>query len=435
MRSESRLATVFVVGFLFVVLPVSMLSFPLALVCGLGLILLLISLVFGLTRFGNVLLVLAISTAPMTNVHVVGTINISDVLLVTAFVLLLPRLLTTPLKLPMLFAFGVVGFVVIGSLASLGNDQPGEQFGSWLNIVGGVIVIPLALAWWQPDRRSVVVACVGYTVSNALSALYSFVQDPYVDQRYQGLSHHPNVMALCQALGIALVPFLLQTVPARLRWIVVVAAGVSFYGVWISGSRAALLCVIALAVLYPMLRRSIPAALGLAAVSIPAMLLVLRVAQDPESSKNALGRLLGGGGAKSSSETREQTAREAIDHIVANPIIGGQDWGTAFSAHDVYLQVAAATGLFGLAAYAMILVALLRPLVFVAQPWGLLALPVLTYAMISAMDPSLGGHNIWLLLGLALSAQRLAAATPDTSDDASSLAPDELQPALAGRPA
>ena len=45
-------------------------------------------------------------------------------------------------------------------------------------------------------------------------------------------------------LAVALVPYLLTVVPVRWRWTVVLAGGVCAYGVWTSGSRAALVVTV-----------------------------------------------------------------------------------------------------------------------------------------------------------------------------------------------
>lgn len=414
-RSGAHAFLAFVV--LLIVLPAALYSVPVALACTSALVLTTLALVVGLGRTGSGLLILGFGTVSLNDLRPIGSLpflELSDVFFVTGFLLLAPRLVRTTLRLPIAFLLGGSGLIVVGTLSALVSDQPRPNFGYLLDVVVGVLLLTVLLALWQPGHLTTIAAAAAYMLGNAVNVAATLFQDPFVEGRYAGLTTHPNVMGVCQALSLALAPFLLGTLPRRYRWIVVIGAAVSMYGVWISGSRAALLCAVALTLLYPLVKRSIPVALAVAALCVPAIVVVDRVAQNPDPS-NALGRLLGAGSVSNSDEARRAGAQAGIDQFLSHPLLG-DGWVTVWLAHNVYLQVAAAIGVFGLGFYLMILASILRPLIAVPPPYALLAAPGLAAAMISVVDPAIGSRYIWCVAALALSADRLAALGEEPSD-------------------
>lgn len=406
-----------VVVALLIVLPAALSSVPVALVCASALVMTTMALIVGLRRTGSGVLILAFGTVPMNDVHPIGSLaflELSDVFFVTGFLLLVPRFAGTALRLPTAFLLGGVGFVTVGTLSALASDQVGPNFSYLLDVVVGVWLLTILLVWWQSGRKTTIAAAAAYMLGNAVNVVVSLFESPYVEGRYDGLTTHPNVMGVTSVLSLALAPFLLGALPRTYRWIVAIGAFVSMYGIWISGSRAALLCAVALTLLYPLFKRSIPAAVAVAALCCPAIVVVDRMAQNADPS-SALGRLLGAGSARGSTEARIEGARAGIDQFLSHPLLGG-DWATVWGAHNVYLQVAAAIGIFGLAFYLMALATVLRPLIAVPPPYGLLAAPALATAMISVVDPALGSRYIWCVIALALSADRLAALAEEPSD-------------------
>ena len=130
-------------------------------------------------------------------------------------------------------------------------------------------------------------------VGNVVSVGYAVIRNEVsVEGRRIGLSEHPNVFGLCALLAVALIPFILTQVPRSWRWIPLGLGAVCMYGVWISGSRAALAALIAVAVIYPVLARSVLAGLALIA-GFTAFLAFAGRLLGETSSSNALGRLLG----------------------------------------------------------------------------------------------------------------------------------------------
>lgn len=340
--------------------------------------------------------------------------ELCDPFLLVGIALLVPRMLGNRLNLPIAYLIGAIGMLTAGTLSALGTEQPGANFEYFLDIVRGLVFLPVFIAWWQPGRRTVVALALAYLVGNSINVVESLIEGPGMwGSRYAGFTSHPNTMGICQVLGISLLPFLLEALPRRHHWIVGVLALMSFYGVWITGSRAALASAVLLAVMYPMLSRSIPAALAVASLGFVALSIAIRLAEtaDPEST---LGRLLGEGSARGSNESRRKGAQAGLDQFVHHPLLG-DGWLSTWQNHDAYIQVAAAIGFFGLVSYLLILVGLLRPLLAVPRPYGLLATPALAVIMLDVFLPVLGARFVWVVVGLALSAERLA--TLAASDD------------------
>lgn len=366
---------------------------------------------FGVARTGTGILIAAFATVPWNDVVPVaqlGFLELSDALFVTGFFLVLTRVGSLDLRLPALFTVGAIGFLAAGTISAVAQDAAGTEIGYLLDAVQGVILLLVLVAWWRPTSRTVVAVAVAYIAGNAISVVSGVIEGAVAGDRYDGLTTHPNALGTCCALSLALLPFLWQTMSRQHHWLLVVGALFSAYGVWISGSRAALVCAALLTVMYPLFDRSVKAALAVAALGVPTMILVSRAAEDPDAS-SPLGRLLGGGSADAATEERLKGSRELIDRIADNPILGA-GWTDVWQAHNIYLQTAAAIGLIGASSLVIILITILRPLIAVSGPYRWLAYPGLAAALIGTVDPAFGGRYIWAPIALALCAERLAAA-------------------------
>ena len=237
--------------------------------------------------------------------------------------------------------------------------------------------------------------------------------------RRAGLSEHPNVFGLCALLAIALIPFIVTQFPKAWRWVPVGMAMVCLYGVWSSGSRAALAALIAVAVIYPVLARSVLAGLPLLA-GFAAFLAFSSTLLGEASSGDALGRLLGAGSASASNQARENLRHEAIDQFWASPVFGN-GLADLLAAHVIYLQIAAALGVVGFFFFVMVLWSMVKPIAVLTPPFSLLAVPALAYMTVGFLTPVLWDRYIWTVLALALLAPRLAAAAGAADEDPSEL--------------
>lgn len=366
--------------------------------------------VFGLHKVGSALMIVFFASVPWDDVRIIGGANglkLSDLPFLAGLALLAPSILRSRHRVPGLALAGMGLFVVTGSLATLAQSNPTTEFSSLIQTVQGLVLLPLIVVAWQPTRGETVGAAAGYVFGSVVNVVASLLNGPVAGTgRYDGLTSHPNLMGTCAALSVALMPYLLEVIPRSWRWLVVVAFAFCAYGIYISGSRAALICMILVAMLYPVARRSIVYALGLLALAIPVFIVVSQVAHPDDSS--ALGRLLGGGSSALATTGREENTQSVLDALVHRPLTG-IGWDRAFLAHNIYVQAAGAIGIIGGVALVFILVEMVRPLLKVSWPYNLLALPVAVEAVNGLVDPGLGGRHIWGIAALSLVAGQVAA--------------------------
>lgn len=372
----------------------------------------------GLERAASVFLILATAAAPLNDLRPVPAltfITFADVLFGIGFLLLVPHLAGTPLKLPAAFVFGFAIILAMGTLASVASEQPATSFNHMVRFSVGAVALATLICWWQPRKGTVIALASAYMAGNCISVFAAMFEGPTMGGRVFGLSTHPNVMGLCDALALALAPFLLYAVRREWRWLVVVGTAICAYGIWINGSRGALLTSVAILFLYPAITRSVTAGVAVTAIGFLMPIVVTHLV-DRVSETSALGRLFGGGNARGSNQEREEAAARAIDQFLNHPLLGG-GFVTVLEAHNIYLQLAAAVGVFGVLGFLIVLWSLVRPLLAIPSPWGLLSVPALAYAMAGLIFPLLWDRYIWCVLGLALLGPILAARAAEEDED------------------
>ena len=388
---------------LVLLLPLATRSLLLGVVAIAGMVLLTMVLALGAERTAMTLLVVGVALAPLNDVRPVDAITFvtaSDVFLVVAIALLGPTLLARRFPVQVLFLVGAAGVGVAGLLTSAISPDPVLSLNHLLRFVVGALALPLVFMVWRPGRAMAVALAAAYVAGNAFNAVYARVDGTAsFDGRYPGLSTHVNVLGLCAMLGVALVPFLLANVPRQWTWLVLLGGALSAYGVWLSGSRAALLVAVAITALYPLLARSVPAALALFGLAIAPLYVVGNALVEGEAGNNPLGRLLGGGSASASDLQREELIDVAVRQFLDNPVLGG-GFGEVLEAHNIYLQIAAAAGIVGTAFYLVLLASVVREPFVRGGTNRLLALPALSYVMVGLMTPLLWDRYIWCVLAL-----------------------------------
>jgi len=400
------------------VLPVALAWHPIAVVFAVALLLAVAAPIVGLARMGAGFILIGIATVTFNDVNPVPGapwLELGDPFFLVGFVLVLPRLLGNSLRLPAAFLVGAVGLLTVGTLSALVSDDPGQNFSHLLDVVRGLVFLPVFFAWWQPGRRTIVAAALAYMLGGCVNVVAALLEGATFDDRYAGLTTHPNTLGICLVLGISLAPFLLAELRARYHWLVGLMTAVCMVGIWLTGSRAAFACAVLLVLLYPLFNRSIPAALAVGAMSLTGFAVANRLAQDAAPT-SLLGRLLGDS-AQASNEARLEGARQGIDQFLSHPMLG-DGWLTVWGAHNGYIQVAAATGIFGLVSYLLLVAGLLRPLLAVSPPSGLLATPMLATVMLDIFLPVLGARYVWVIVALSLAADRLAAEEAEDPDHA-----------------
>lgn len=420
LRPPPALVAAVITGLALVVLiPAAASSTPVMIVVFFALVLCLALVILGFGHTSEFFVILGVVMVPMTNLHpvdAVSFITLADAAFAVGFGLMLPDLMRRPLHLPSIFVLGVAGVLTVALFASLLADDPMGSLNSLARLLVGAFGLSILILWWNPDRTRVVIIASAYVLGNVISVANGVIKSEVArDGRRAGLAEHPNVYGLCALLACCLIPFLVMQLPRTWRWVLAGPAGVvCLYGVWSSGSRAALAALIGVAVIFPVLARSVPAALAL--LSTVAGVLVFSTQLLGETSTgNALGRLLGAGSASLSDVEREQLLEDVIDRFWNSPIIGN-GMADVIAAHIIYLQIAAGVGVVGLFFYLIVLASTVRPAAVLSPPFSLLAVPALAYVVVGFVTPLLWDRYIWVVMALALLSPRLAAAAAAEDD-------------------
>jgi hypothetical protein len=414
LRPPPALVAAVITGLAIVVLiPAAVASTPVMIAVFFALVVCLALVILGFGHTSEFFIILGVCMVPMTNLHpvdAVSFITLADAAFAVGFGLMLPDLMRRPLHLPSIFVLGVAGVLTVALFASLLADDPMGSLNSLARLLVGAFGLSILILWWNPDRTRVVILASAYVLGNVISVANGVIKNEVArDGRRAGLAEHPNVYGLCALLACCLIPFLVMQLPRTWRWVLAGPAGlVCLYGVWSSGSRAALAALIGVAVIFPVLARSVPAALAL--LSAVAGVLVFSTQLLGETSTgNALGRLLGAGSASLSDVEREQLLEDVIDRFWNSPVIGN-GMADVIAAHIIYLQIAAGVGVIGLFFYLIVLASTVRPAAVLSPPFSLLAVPALAYVVVGFVTPLLWDRYIWVVMSLALISPRLAAA-------------------------
>lgn len=368
----------------------------------------------GLGRTAEAFVLLGAFLAPMNNLHTSGALSFvtaADAAFAVGFGLMVPDLIHRPLRLPSTFVVGSIGVLLAALISSLLSEAPLGSLNGVVRLVVGAFGLATLLAWWTPSLKKIVAIAWAYVLGNVLSAANAIIESATTwDGRRAGLAEHPNMFGLCALLGLSLIPFLITQTPRPRRWIPVCAGLMCFWALWTSGSRGALAALIVVALIYPLISRSVLAALGLLAAFAVGVIFQEQLLGE-STSGNALGRLLGQGSATGSDEAREQVAEAALEQFQAHPILG-VGLVDVLAAHIIYLQIIAAMGVIGLAFFLLAGWATVRPAFVLKAPLSLLALPAFSYATVGWVTPVLWDRYIWVTLGLSLVAPYLVAESP-----------------------
>ncbi len=370
------------------------------------------------------LLALGTALSPLDNLRPVPALafaSTSDIVLLVGVLCLLPVLIGRRLSFDPMFLLGAAGLVIAGLVSSALAVAPGASLNMLLRLVVGALLLPLAYMAWRPPRHVVVTLASAYVLGNVANVVAAYAVGSVGDGgRRIGYSTHPNVMGLCAMLGIALMPFLLEALPKACRPVVLAATAVCAWGVWISGSRAALIVAVAVLALWVLVSRSVPVALSLVGLSIPPLWYVGANINDLTASDNALGRLLGGGSSQGSDQEREMIARTAWNAFLDRPILGN-GLSDVLAAHNIYLQVAAAVGVVGFVVFLLMLASTVLRALRLDGVGALLVLPCLGYGMIGLLTTLIWDRYIWAVLALPfLAATSFAAVGTSDEDDETS---------------
>lgn len=363
------------------------------------------TVLLGPTRFGTLLVFLGVFTAPMNSLRPGGgSVTFSDLFLLLGFLLLVPRMLRQRVRPSSLHLLGSLLLFAAGCIASLHNPDTASSLGYLVKMMTALTLLPLAFLLWHPSLRQLVWMAWAYVAGQLVSLADGFAGSRY-DGRFYGLTTHPNFFGMCSLLAAALCLFLLaRSSPQRRPW-PIAACGLCLLGVLFSGSRAALLAAVVVAVVFPILERSAKAGylVVLAATVTGASLGVLLANAGPGT---ALGRLAGKGTASGSDDQRIDSLQQGWETFTQGPLLGtGFSFETSLT-HNGYLEVATAFGIFGFLGYAAILWALVR-VIFRARRRNLLGYVALGYCFISFFNNTLWDRFAWVALSMVLIGEQL----------------------------
>lgn len=391
-----------VVGMLYVLLRITTMSSFTAIAAAAVAALVLLVTAAGLEGSAIALLTLGVALSPLDALRPVSAVEFvaaSDVFLALGFAVLIPVLIVRPARVNTAYVLAAAVLVLLCILSSALSEVPMQSLNSTARLVVGALTLPFLFSVWQPPRHITTLFAAAFVVGNCFNLASSFWRGIGDGGRRIGYSTHPNILGLAALLGLALIPFLLDAMP-RLRIFTLLGGAGCAYAIWVSGSRAALLAAVAVAVLYIVLSRSVAGALALFAFSIPALYVVAGAFLSNENdSASALGRLVGGGSSQGSDQERVALAEKAFDVFTHHPIFGS-GLAEVMEAHNIYLQVAAAIGLVGGAVFLLVMGIVAWRAFSLPKPYDMLLLPVLGYAMIGVMTPILWDRYVWCVLAL-----------------------------------
>jgi O-antigen ligase len=375
----------------------------------------------GPERLGTALFTLAMFTAPENTVRPSASatfVTVSDLLLGLAVLLLFPIMLRGAVRLPAAFVVGSTLLAIGVLLSSLLSPDPvpGLVYGS--RLIAAVVALPLIFMLWRPGRRTVDTLAWAYVAGHVVSTGFAVVEGPAVNNRYDGLTTHFNYFGHAAALSICLLIYLFHRTPARHRWVVWGAGAVSLASIAMSGSRASAIVVVMIALVYPLLQRSLLSAYlligaALAFVVVGDRLLVLM------GSSSLADRLQGDATTSTSDQQRIEALNTALGKFLAHPLLGGSFGNDPKGAHNIYLQVAVGVGVFGLVVYLLIMWTSVRAL-FLTSRYSRLGYTALAYAGLGFLTNSLWDRFVWMAVSLAF----LAHVSGDEADDPPATADD-----------
>ena len=390
-------------GALVAMLALSSLDPRLAIVCAAAVVTLIGVTWFGPEAAGTAVLTLGMFTAPMTSLRPTGAIpflTFSDLLLGLGFVLLLPRIVRTRPRFARGFTIGA-WLLVVASLVPIAlSPAPFDNLGYLARLVAAVVLLPLAFGYWHPDLRTVRLLAWAYVAGTIFGWVAGMITRSTDGSRAQGLTTHPNFLALTGQTAVTLLIFLYLTSRPSQRWIVAISAVVSLGVVISSGSRSGLVALAFTALVYPFANRSPRAAYVTIAAGVTATFVWGRViASAGEGS--ALRRLFVGDKSTAGSNLqREAALNSGWSDFLSHPLTGGGFTERTLETHNIFLQVAQGAGIVGFLGFVLLLWAGVRTILD-RGPLASLGYTALGYALVGLFQPALWDRLVWVAVALA----------------------------------
>jgi len=362
-------------------------------------------LALGTERLGTLVIIAATFTGPINHVQYGrpipnGPVTWSDLFLAVGFLVLAPTMLSRRTRVPMDWAVGaflVVAGVLISSALS---PEPAVGLNYGLRLVAAAVVLPLAMLLWRPPRETVEKLAWAYVFGHVLSTTYAILTGPAVNGRYAGLTSHVNFFALAGLLSAGVLVHKWYVLRPEHRWLVLACAPFCLFSIWFSGSRAALLVLVVVAIVVPVVERTAMSAFavlaGGAGAIASASWLISRASEG-----SALARLKGDSSTTGSDQERKEALALGFDKFLAHPAFGKSFGEDALAAHNIYLEVAVGIGLLGLIGFLLIGFCAVRPL-FGSGPLHRLGYVALAFGGVGMITNSLWDRFTWTALVLGI---------------------------------
>jgi hypothetical protein len=324
-----------------------------------------------------------------------------DLLMVAGLALMTPILLRGKLRMPLAYVVGVAVLVSFAVASSTVSDAPLESLKLLTNWMLMMVALPVAFALWGPRGTEVTALLWSYVAGQMASVMVGVAEGPLSNDRYDGLTRHPNTFGEAGVTALAITLFLLHRHRGNLRLqsLVVLCSALSLLSIVLSGSRAALVVAAVLVLLVPIVERS--AALGFVlaitgALAMMAFALTARFAGEG----SAIGRLAGNRTTTGSDRIRADSRDYGWDRFFDHPLLGSGLQGIDLI-HDLNLAVLVAVGIFGFVGYLAVMFTFARPL-FGDGEFRRLSYVAWSYLGLAPTVPSLWDRTTWVPLALSI---------------------------------
>jgi hypothetical protein len=183
-----------------------------------------------------------------------------------------------------------------------------------------------------------------YAAIGGVSSAYSYVG------RYSGMTTHPNHFGLSTMLGAFAALCLLSNRTRADRTIGAVCLGSCVFGVYLSGSRGALVGL-AIGSSVTLISRGAKALPTLVALAIPGVPVLLWVLSNAASGSSAISRLVAPGEGEGDSTGDRLVYYSNASGLIRSRPLFGSGFARALEFHSIPLQLVVVAGAFGLVAF------------------------------------------------------------------------------------
>jgi hypothetical protein len=362
-----------------------------------------------LARLRGLVLGGAALTLAMSAWKAIGPLTTSDLFLIAAVLLLLPRFDLANAR-RMWFPALAVALIAVGGVI---GTVVGSNFTGSVDVLGRILAASLGamllLVCWRPSLEQIVSFSWLWIAGGVVSGMVALlVPELHMFLRPSGLAPHPTLLSIISLILLGVVLGLIASSRRRKSVVAGVAASsILIAAIIASGSRASLIgaaIVVLISVIGTRSRTAAKVLMGAGGVG----LLVLLLGVVDLGERNALERLFESGAA--GGEEREEFNRESWEQFKAHPVTGVGFAGVR-SAHNLFLQVGSAAGVLGIAGAALLIVLTLRTYalaVWQRMPenphhWAVvagLAAGLIGYLAASMFQNVLWDRNVWVAVAL-----------------------------------